>query len=97
VRLIGRFSLNLDATILRMLAKLPGWVVSDETSVAEWRDLSPAQRWRLAILCSRDAMWAARASGHRERILDHADPLPESTARALERLRQRSGWGRGHG
>ncbi|HEX4476754.1 MAG TPA: hypothetical protein VGL84_06510 [Gaiellaceae bacterium] len=80
-----------------MLAKLPGWVVDDATSVrrevAEWRDLTVAERWRLAQLCSRDAMWAARASGDANRVLDYVEPLPESTVRALARLRRESGWG----
>ncbi len=82
-----------------MIARLPGWVVDDVTSVhsevAEWRALSPAERWRLAVLCARDAMWAARASGNPRRILDQVDPLPESTVNALARLRQRAGWGDG--
>jgi hypothetical protein len=82
-----------------MLSQLPGWIVDDATSVrdevAEWRDLSPAQRWRLAILCSRDAMWAARASGDPARILDRSDPLPTSTLAALARLRRAAGWGDG--
>ena len=56
--------------------------------VAEWQGLTPAELWRLALLCSRDAMWAARVSGHRQRILDQVDPLPESTVAALARLRQ---------
>ena len=77
---------------------LPGWVVSDVESVrqevSEWRDLSAAQRWRLAVLCSRDAMWAIRAHRDPRRILDQIDPVPASTVAALERLRRESGWGR---
>ena len=57
-----------------MLDRLPGWVVDDDASVraevAEWRDLTPAERWRLAVLCSRDVMWAARASGQPARTAD---------------------------
>jgi hypothetical protein len=79
-----------------MLEALPGWVVDDVTSVreevAEWKQLSPSERWRLARACSRDAMWAARASGMRQRILDQLDPLPSSTLDALERLRRQAGW-----
>jgi hypothetical protein len=63
--------------------------------VKEWRGTSVAERWRLAQACARDAMWAARASGIASRILDREDPLPESTVRALERLRAASGWGHG--
>jgi len=63
--------------------------------VAEWAGLSTAERWRLAKLCARDAMWAARASGHRDRILDRVDPIPASTVAALERLRKDANWGNG--
>jgi hypothetical protein len=84
-----------------MLAKLPGWVVDDVASVreevAEWVDLTPAERWKLAILCSRDAIWAIRAGGDAERVLGLQDPLPESSVAALERLRRESGWGRRRG
>lgn len=80
-----------------VLSKLPGWVVDDESSVrdevAEWIGTTPAERWHLAKLCSRDAMWAARTSGNPQRILDQLDPLPESTIVALQRLRRQAGWG----
>lgn len=83
-----------------MPIRLPGWVVDDTTSIreeaAEWAGLTPAQRWRLAVLCSRDVMWAARASGARQRVLDQVVPLPESTVIALARLRKAAGWGNGH-
>ena len=82
-----------------MLAKLPGWIVDDATSVreevAEWRDTTPAERWRLAILCGRDAMWAIRAGGAAATVLEQLDPLPASTVAALARLRSASGWGNG--
>ena len=82
-----------------MLATLPGWVIDDVASVraevAEWQDLTVAERWRLAVLCTRDAAWAVRASGEPTRVLEHVDPLPESSVRALERLRRRAGWGDG--
>lgn len=75
-----------------VLAKLPGWIVADATSVREeveeWRGTTAAERWRLAVLCSRDAMWAIRASGDPGRILDQVDPLPDSTVAALARLRR---------
>ncbi|MCB9594870.1 MAG: hypothetical protein H6719_19265 [Sandaracinaceae bacterium] len=80
-----------------MLEKLPGWVVDDVTSVrqevAEWVDLTPAERWKLAQACARDVIWAVRASGDAERILSHIDPLPVTSVRALERLRRKAGWG----
>jgi len=80
-------------------ANLPGWVVDDVTSVREevapWRELSPAERWRLAELCARDAIWAVRAGGDPLRILAQEDPLPASTITALARLRREAGWGDG--
>ncbi|MDD9938461.1 MAG: hypothetical protein OXT09_32930 [Myxococcales bacterium] len=81
-----------------MLKELPGWVVDDETSVreevADWIGLSPQELWRLAHACARDAMWAASMSGMKQRILEHTDPLPESTVAALKRLRREAGWPR---
>ena len=81
------------------MSLLPGWVVDDVTSVknevAEWRGLTPAQLWRLAELCGRDAMWAIRASGRRDAVLAREDPLPESSILALQRLRRQAGWPRG--
>lgn len=80
--------------------ELPGWVVDDVASVLdevkEWRNTTVAERWRLARLCARDAMWAARASGMATRVLGQTDPVPESTLLAMERLRRASGWGREH-
>ena len=73
------------------LSKLPGWVTSDEASVrdevARWVGRTPAELWREVEDCARDAMWAARASGMRERVLAAEDPVPESTRAALARLR----------
>jgi hypothetical protein len=73
------------------LEHLPGWVVDDVTSVREevsrYVGLSQAELWRLTSDCARDALWAARASGILDRVLAAEDPLPESTVRALARLR----------
>jgi hypothetical protein len=83
----------------QVLTKLPGWVIDDDASVreevAEWKGKTPLELWRLARLCSRDAMWAVRASGDPRRILEHVDALPESTLTALARLRAEAGWDRG--
>jgi hypothetical protein len=82
-----------------MLARLPGWVVDDDDSVraevAEWAGTTVAERWRLAVLCARDAMWAVRAGRDPAAILDRIDPLPESAVLALARLRRAAGWGDG--
>jgi hypothetical protein len=79
-----------------VLDRLPGWVVDDDASVraevAEWIGTTVAERWRLAHACARDALWAARASGMRDRVLAQVDPLPESTVAALARLRRTAGW-----
>lgn len=81
-----------------MLSRLPGWVISDAESVlqevAEWVDLSPAERWRLARACARDAMWAVRANRDPQRVLDAVEPLPASAVAALARLQAQAGWGR---
>jgi hypothetical protein len=78
---------------------LPNWVVDDVASVraevAEWAGLTDAERLQLAKLCAQDVLWAARASGDPRRILDRVDPLPESTQRALARLRKSANWGNG--
>ena len=80
-----------------MVKDLPRWVVDDVSSVraevAEWVGTSAAERLQLAKLCARDVLWAAAASGHRARVLAQVDPLPESTLRALERLRGDARWG----
>jgi hypothetical protein len=71
--------------------------VDDAASVraeaARWRGTTAAERWRLAILAARDAMWAVQASGLAERVLEHVDPLPPSTVAALARMRRSVGWG----
>ena len=77
-----------------MIEKLPGWVVDDVTSVFEevepYRNASPEELWRHTEDCAKDAMWAVRASPFPERVLSSVDPLPESTVRALARLRRRA-------
>jgi len=87
-----------SATLCGVLSKLPGWVIDNDASVrqevAEWKGLTSAQLWRLARLCARDAVWAARISGNPQRILDQVDPLPENAVAALARLRRVTGWSR---
>ncbi len=74
-----------------VLAKLPGWVSSEEESVRadveRYVGMPPDALWREVEDCARDAMWAVRASAFPERVLAYEDPVPESTARALARLR----------
>ncbi len=74
------------------IEKLPGWVIDDEASVrrevAPYVGATPEELWRHTEDCAKDAMWAVRASGMAERVLAQEDPLPESTIRALRRLRR---------
>jgi hypothetical protein len=74
-----------------VIESLPGWVVADEESVradaVRWARMTPAERWREVEDCARDAMWAVRASPFPERVLAYEEPLPESSVRALARLR----------
>lgn len=70
---------------------LPGWVTSNEESVrreaAPYAGMAPEERAsHLAAACRAAAkLLASRAD--RERVLALEDPLPESSLRALERLR----------
>jgi len=77
-----------------VMGELPGWVVDDETSVAEevapYIGATPEELWRHTEDCAKDAMWAVRASGMAARILAQEDPLPASTLRALARLRDQA-------
>ena len=75
-----------------VIGELPGWVVDDVTSVLReverYRGMTSAELWRETEDCAEDAMWAVRASSFPARALSYVDPLPESSARALERLRR---------
>lgn len=81
-----------------VLAKLPGWVVDDATSVREevahLVETTPSERWRMVELCARDALWALRAGDRAEQALAYRDPLPPSTVAALSRLRRECREGR---
>ena len=75
-----------------MSSSLPGWVVSDAESVRSeaepYRDLTPEQRGALLAAACRAAARLLRARDDAAAVLAHRDPLPESTIRALERLRR---------
>ena len=73
------------------MTKLPKWVVSNEESV--WREtersrkMTPAERWRdVVAACDLSFYW--NIPGYAERIRKAVDPLPESSVRALARLRE---------
>ena len=74
-----------------MLARLPGWVVDDATSVrneaAPYRDMTPTERGALLAAACRSAARILRSRADAAQILELRDTLPESSERALERLR----------
>jgi len=75
-----------------MIAPLPGWVVEDAASVEEeaapYRDMAPSERAALMAAACRAAARLLRSRVDRERVLEHTDPLPESSVQALARLRR---------
>lgn len=77
-----------------MKSKLPGWVVDHRTSVLQkvepYRHKTPEQR-ALALwdVCEASAQVLA-LNRNRKKVLAMQDPLPESTVRALARLRAKA-------
>lgn len=73
------------------LAKLPGWVIDDESSVraevADWVNATAAERWDATRRCARAAARVLRFHADPARALEWVDPVPESTTLALARLR----------
>ena len=73
------------------LERLPGWVIDNDSSVREevgpYVGLTMAQRWDATRRCCRAAASMLRFHRDPARALDHRDPLPESSVRALARLR----------
>lgn len=74
-----------------MRPELPGWVTSDDESVrrevAEYRELTPADRARVLAVACRTAAKLLAARADAAEVLAFGDPLPESTLAALARLR----------
>ena len=74
-----------------MLAKLPGWVVDNATSVREecarYRDMTPDQRSEQAGFACELAASIIEGRSDRQRVLDWVDALPASTLQVLARLR----------
>jgi len=70
---------------------LPKWVVDNRTAVAReaepYRRATPADRARDMAMACRAAARQLASRADRQRILDHRDPLPDSTITALRRLR----------
>lgn len=57
--------------------------------VAWARGLTPEERLTVTAMLCRDAVTLLQMNPMRERVLTLRDPLPESTRRALARLRRR--------
>jgi hypothetical protein len=70
---------------------LPKWVVDNQGSLrdeaAPYVGLAPAERARLLAAACRAGVKLLRARTDAARLLERVDPLPESSQRALERLR----------
>jgi len=60
-----------------------------EREVAWAKQMSPEQRLSVVALLCRDAVTLLQMNPKRDRVLALRDALPESTRRALARLRQR--------
>jgi hypothetical protein len=73
------------------MSNLPPWVTDNRTAVAReaapYRDLSSEARWRATAAACRAAARQLAQRADRGRILAFRDPLPESSARILQRLR----------
>jgi len=73
-------------------ARVPKWVVSNEASV--WRETeqsrrqTPAERWRDVVAACDTLKFYWSIPGYAERVKQAVDPLPESSRRALARLRE---------
>ena len=74
-----------------MVSLLPGWVVDDQASVQEeatpYVAMTPEQRGDHLARACRAAMRLLFSRKDWQTVLDHEDPLPESTVAALARLR----------
>lgn len=73
------------------MAELPKWVFDNRTAVAReaapYRMLTAEERWRATAAACRAAAQQLAHRPDRARLLDYRDPLPESSVRALQRLR----------
>lgn len=75
-----------------MATLLPGWIVDDRESVRRealpYRDMNDQQRLALLAAACRGAARLLRARDDRDRALEYIDPLPDSSIRALMKLRE---------
>lgn len=74
------------------VAALPKWVTSNEASVwretAQARHQTPAERWADVVAACDMLRLYWGLPGYPERVKAAVDPLPESSVRALARLRE---------
>jgi hypothetical protein len=81
--------------------RLPKWVVDNQSSLrdeaAPYVGLSPEERVRMLAAACRAGAKLLRARPDAARLLERVDSLPESSERALERLRvlKRGGYASG--
>lgn len=75
------------------------WKIDEAASiaadVAEYRGMSPEGKLALVAAACRSAMKLLAARDDAERALSHRDPLPDSSLRALARLRAEAAERRG--
>ncbi len=75
-----------------MVSPLPAWVVDDQVSVEEeakpYVAMNPEQRANHLALACRAAVRLLLVRDDWRTVLNHIDPLPDSTIRALTRLRR---------
>jgi hypothetical protein len=73
---------------------LPLWAIDERRSLLneakEYRHLSPEERGKLLAAACRSAARMLRSRPDRDLVLERRDPLPESSVRALEKLRRTS-------
>lgn len=76
-----------------MVERAIPWAVDDHESVTAeagpYVEMAPEQRAVALAAACRAAMRLLRIRADQQTVLSHTDPLPESSIRALERLRRK--------
>lgn len=82
-------------TLVSSGLRLPGWATDDAASIEReaqpFRDMTPEQRAHLLARVCRAGARLLRSRADAAAVAALRDPLPESTVRALERLRAQGG------
>lgn len=75
-----------------MLTELPRWATTNDESVyrevADYREMSPAERARVLMAACDAAAGLLAARSDAAEVLAFRDPVPASTRRALDQLRR---------